>query len=75
MAMMMLLARMLLSEQTNRRGVDEKSTDCTSACSNRVPNFAACLRRLSMSWNPSTPSGNPGKFSTSEVIESWPPGS
>src|ERR1700677_2839721 len=74
-AMMTVFARIVLSEQTSFLGKEEKSTDRTSACSNRVPNFAACFLRLSISRKPSTPSGNPGKFSTSLVVVSCPPGS
>src|SRR5215471_2196152 len=40
-----------------------------------APNRSACLRMFSTSCGPMTPSGNPGKFSTSVVMESWPPGS
>ena len=40
-----------------------------------APKRSACLRMFSTSCGPMIPSGKPGKFSTSVVSESWPPGS
>src|SRR5271165_7174973 len=40
-----------------------------------APKRSACLRIFSTSCGPMIPSGKPGKFSTSVVIESCPPGS
>ncbi len=40
-----------------------------------APKRVACLRMFSTSSGPWMPSGNPGKFSTDVVMESWPPGS
>ena len=39
-----------------------------------VPKRSACERKFTMSSGPVIPSGNPGKFSTSVVSMSWPPG-
>src|SRR4051812_6490855 len=39
-----------------------------------APKRVACSRNRTMSSGPMTPSGNPGKFSTSVVSISWPPG-
>jgi hypothetical protein len=38
-----------------------------------VPKRSDCLRMLSVRSMPPTPSGKPGKFSTSVVVVSWPP--
>ncbi len=73
-AMMTDLARIVRSLRTSLRGIDEKSTAVTSACSKRVPKRVACSRMFCVSWKPSTPWGKPGKFSTSLVVVSCPPG-
>ena len=39
-----------------------------------APNRSACSRKRTISSGPMTPSGKPGKFSTSVVSMSWPPG-
>ena len=52
-----------------------RSTLTTCPVLNSAPKRAACLRMLSMSSGPWMPSGKPGKFSTSVVMASWPPGS
>jgi len=39
-----------------------------------VPTCAACAAIWSMSHGPWTAVAKPGKFSTSVVMESWPPG-
>ena len=52
----------------------EKSTFSTTAFSMRAPNFCACSRIFQSRSKPLTPSGNPGKFSTSLVVVSNPPG-
>ncbi len=41
----------------------------------RVPKRSACARMCAMSSAPLMPFGKPGKFSTSVVVMSWPPGS
>ena len=38
-----------------------------------VPNFSDCFFMFSMISGPMMPSGNPGKFSRSVVVVSWPP--
>jgi len=38
-----------------------------------VPNLFACLCKSSIISGPDTPSGYPGKFSTSDVVISCPP--
>ncbi len=56
------------------KGRRERSTRVTSPISKRVPNRSACFFIFSMSSGPRIPSGNPGKFSTSLVMVSCPPG-
>ena len=50
------------------------STETTSSARKTVPKRAAWARIASMSSGPSTPSGKPGKFSTSVVFINCPPG-
>jgi len=38
-----------------------------------VPNLSDCFLKFSIISGPMMPSGNPGKFSTSVVVVSWPP--
>ena len=45
----------------------------TSSGTSSAPNRSACRRRLSISSGPMSPSGKPGKFSTSVVFISAPP--
>ena len=52
----------------------ERSTRVTSPVSNRVPNRSACFFIRSISSGPRIASGKPGKFSTSVVMVSCPPG-
>ena len=52
----------------------EKSEVDTSSMRYRAPNRSACCRISPTSAVPSVPSGKPGKFSTSAVVVSWPPG-
>ena len=47
-AMITLRARIVRSPQINLCGVWLKSTEVTSACSNRVPKRVACFRKLSI---------------------------
>ena len=44
------------------------------AVRNSAPKRSACSRNFIMSSGPMMPSGNPGKFSTSVVSMSCPPG-
>ena len=55
-------------------GRAEKSTSVTKPLRMSAPNFRACVRISSMSCGPVMPFGCPGKFSTSVVIVSCPPG-
>jgi hypothetical protein len=48
--------------------------EVTLALTNSAPNLPACSRIRPISSGPMTPSGNPGKFSTSVVSISCPPG-
>ena len=52
----------------------EKSTRVISLGSKRVPKRSACFFNFSISSGPRMPSGKPGKFSTSLVMVSCPPG-
>jgi hypothetical protein len=54
-------------------GETARSTDVTSSVMKIVPNRSACVRSLSISSGPWTPSGKPGKFSTSVVFIRAPP--
>ncbi len=62
------------SEVQRRNGRCLRSTRVTSSWSMRAPNRAAWPRIRSISSPPPTPSGKPGKFSTSVVVMSCPPG-
>ena len=62
------------SEVQSRNGLCFRSTRLTSSCTVRAPNRWAWARRRSIRSPPLTPSGKPGKFSTSVVVMSWPPG-
>ena len=55
-------------------GRAEKSTLLTLRVMTSVPKRTACSRKRIMSSGPMMPSGQPGKFSTSVVSMSWPPG-
>jgi hypothetical protein len=48
--------------------------DSTLAQAMRAPNFSACACIFIISSGPMMPSGKPGKFSTSVVVVSCPPG-
>lgn len=50
-----------------------RSTETMSSSIISAPNFSAWARMFSMRTGPSTPSGKPGKFSTSVVVVSEPP--
>ena len=56
------------------KGRAEKSTRVTFLVRISVPKRLACSRKRDMSSGPMMPSGQPGKFSTSVVSMSWPPG-
>ena len=58
-----------------RNGRLDPSTFVTVSYRQSAPNFWACFRMFSINSGPITPSGNPGKFSTTVVQVSWPPGS
>ena len=51
----------------------DSSTAVTSSGTSSAPNRSAWVRRLAISSGPMTPSGKPGKFSTSVVFISAPP--
>ena len=55
-------------------GRSVKSTAVALAVRNWAPKRAACSRQRIISSGPMMPSGKPGKFSTSVVSISWPPG-
>ena len=55
-------------------GRDDRSTRVTFSVRNSAPNRAACSRKRPMRSGPMMPSGKPGKFSTSVVSMSCPPG-
>jgi hypothetical protein len=52
-----------------------RSTETRWAIFSSAPKRVACCFMFSISSGPWMPSGQPGKFSTSVVMESWPPGS
>ena len=56
------------------KGEADRSTRVTLAVTSSAPNRAAWARMAVMSSGPMIPSGKPGKFSTSVVSMSWPPG-
>ncbi len=60
---------------TTRNGRLDRSTSTTASYRQSAPNFLAWARIFSISSGPSMPSGQPGKFSTTVVQVSWPPGS
>jgi hypothetical protein len=55
-------------------GCPDRSAPVTRLYWKRVPNRSAWARMRFISSVPSTPSGKPGKFSTSVVVVSCPPG-
>ena len=55
-------------------GRAERSTLVTFSVRISAPKRSACSRMLAMSSGPMIPSGKPGKFSTSVVSMSCPPG-
>ena len=55
-------------------GRAERSTLVAFSVRNSAPKRSACWRKLPISSGPMIPSGKPGKFSTSVVSISWPPG-
>jgi hypothetical protein len=57
-----------------RNGRREKSTRSTSWSRISVPKRSACARISAMRSGPMIPSRKPGKFSTSVVVMSCPPG-
>ncbi|KAI6671634.1 hypothetical protein NL676_006519 [Syzygium grande] len=67
-------ATTVLESVKTLKGRAEKSTLVTVSVKICVPNRSDWLRQRSMSSMPRIPSGKPGKFSTSEVVVSWPPG-
>src|SRR6202020_1254631 len=72
-AMITALARYVSDSVFTTLGETVRSTSITSSASNSAPNRSACLRRWSIRSGPMTPSGHPGKFSTSVVCMSAPP--
>jgi len=58
-----------------RMGCAWRSTALRWAMRSSAPKRCACFFMFSISSGPWTPSGQPGKFSTSVVMESCPPGS
>ena len=58
-----------------RNGRFDRSASTTEPRWYSAPKCCACCFMFSTSAGPSMPSGKPGKFSTSVVMESWPPGS
>ena len=71
---MTALAGYSVSRTQTRKGRSLKSTLVTFSVMISVPNRSACSRIPCISSGPMMPSGNPGKFSTSVVSISWPPG-
>jgi hypothetical protein len=72
-ATMTVSASYAVSPTRTTNGRREKSTAVASSAIMSVPNRSACLRIVSISSGPMTPSTKPGKFSTSVVSMSWPP--
>jgi hypothetical protein len=60
---------------TTWNGRDERSARVTLPVRMSAPNRSACLRISPIRSGPLTLSGCPGKFSTSVVVVSCPPGS
>jgi hypothetical protein len=58
-----------------RNGCLERSASATVPHMYSAPKRSACFFMFSTSSGPLMPSGKPGKFSTSVVTESCPPGS
>ena len=56
------------------KGRADRSMRSRSTSTSGAPKRSACSRSLAISSGPWMPSGKPGKFSTSLVIISWPPG-
>ena len=71
--MMTLLARCSSSPTQTRKGRSDRSTRDTSAASKVAPKRSAWARMCCISSGPVTPSGKPGKFSTSVVSINCPP--
>src|SRR3984957_411112 len=72
-AMITALARYVSDSVFTPLGETVRSTSITSSARSSAPNRSACLRRWSIRSGPMTPSGKPGKFSTSVVCMSAPP--
>nr|GMD58240.1 Uncharacterised protein [Ipomoea batatas] len=64
-------ARAIVASENTLKGLAEKSTLETVSVKILVPNRIDCLRKRSVSSRPSIPSGNPGKFSTSVVVDGF----
>lgn len=62
-----------LNSVQNLNGLEDRSTLETVSVIISVPNLVDCSLILSISSLPVNPSGNPGKFSISVVVVSWPP--
>ena len=62
------------SRTQTRCGREEKSTFVAFSVRNSAPKRAAWSRMRCINSGPCTPSGKPGKFSTSVVSINWPPG-
>ena len=75
MATITARARYSCAPTLTLNGCSLKSTEVTSSVMNSVPKRSACSRKRTIRSGPRTPSGNPGKFSTSDVIINWPPAS
>ena len=71
---MMASAVYSVSRTQTLNGRSVKSTAVTFSVRNWAPKRAACSRIRIIRSGPMMPSGKPGKFSTSVVSISWPPG-
>ena len=60
--------------QSTATPVSVRATPVISSIWNRAPNRSAWRFMRAMSSLASMPSGKPGKFSTTSVWVSWPPG-
>jgi len=60
---------------STRNGGGDRLTEVTAAATSSVPNRSAWARISAIRSGPMMPFRNPGKFSTSVVVVSWPPAS
>ena len=68
------LGRVGIADPDAERAVREVDPGDLGRCMSSAPKRSACSRILVISSGPMMPSGKPGKFSTSVVSISWPPG-